>query len=169
MSKMFYIKNQVGFSLIEMMVVVVILGLIVLGLVTFFTGGAKSWVAGQSQLEAQREARQAMDQMVREIRKGKNIILGSDTTISVAIPEFRTDSGTIAAYNVTYDWSGNAWDPINRIVSSGTNILINNVQNLHFTYPNTSKVHIVLEIDVDRDSNPDITLNTDVNLRNFGL
>jgi len=169
MSKMFYIKNQVGLSLIEMMVVVVISGLIILGLVTFFTGGIKSWVTGQSQLEAQREARQAMDQMVREIRKGKNIILGSDTTISVAIPEFRTDSGTIAAYNVTYDWSGNTWDPINRIVSSGTNILINNVQKLHFTYPDTSIVHIVLEIDVDRDSSPDITLNSNVNLRNFGL
>jgi len=36
--------NKKGFSLIEMMVVVVILGLIVLGLVTFFTGGARSWV-----------------------------------------------------------------------------------------------------------------------------
>ena len=34
-----YKFNQKGFSLIEMMVVVIILGLIVLGLVTFFTGG----------------------------------------------------------------------------------------------------------------------------------
>ena len=69
----FFRKNQKGFSLIEMMVVVAILGLIVLGLVTFFTGGAKSWVAGQSQLEAQRNARQAMDRMGREI--GKVIVL----------------------------------------------------------------------------------------------
>ncbi len=35
MKKYFYTKNQRGFSLIEMMVVVVILGLITLGLVTF--------------------------------------------------------------------------------------------------------------------------------------
>ncbi|TET10695.1 MAG: prepilin-type N-terminal cleavage/methylation domain-containing protein, partial [Candidatus Atribacteria bacterium] len=59
-------KQQRGFILIELMVVVVILGLITLGLVTFFTGGTKSWVAGQSQLVAQRNARQAMDRMVRE-------------------------------------------------------------------------------------------------------
>ena len=44
--KKIILKNE-GFSLIEMMVVVCILGLIVLGLVTFFTGGARSWVAGQ--------------------------------------------------------------------------------------------------------------------------
>ena len=63
-------EEQRGFSLIEMMIVVGVLGLITLGLVTFFMGGTKSWVAGQSQLEAQRNARQAMDRMVREIREG---------------------------------------------------------------------------------------------------
>jgi len=52
-------NNLKGFSLIELMVVVVILSLIVLGLVTFFTGGARSWISGQSQLTAQRSARQA--------------------------------------------------------------------------------------------------------------
>ena len=28
---------------------------------------------------------------------------------------------------------------------------------------------MLLEVDVDDDGNPDITLNTDVNLRNYGL
>ena len=79
MKNIFYKQNQKGFSLIEMMVVVVILGVIVLALVTFFTGGTKSWVAGQSQLKAQREARQAIDQMVREIREGNEIMSNSDS------------------------------------------------------------------------------------------
>jgi len=47
--------------------------------------------------------------------------------------------------------------------------LINNVKTLNFTYPDESKVNIFLEVDVDGDSNPDITLDTDVNLRNYGL
>ena len=178
MIKIYYTKNKKGFSLIEMMVVVVILGLIVLGLVTFFTGGVKSWVAGQSQLTAQRNARQAMDRMVREIREGKNVKTGSDDdTIIVSIPNL----GSELAYDVTYDLSGTT---IVRIKGT-TNLLIDNVLTeggesifkyynsigTEVTSPdsNVSKVHINLKVDVDGDNNPDITLNTDVNLRNFGL
>ena len=164
-----------------MMVVVVILGLIVLGLVTFFTGGAKSWVAGQSQLEAQRNARQAMDRMVREIREGKEVKSGSGITITVAIPEFKTDTSTIPAYEVTYILS-------NTTIKRGTTPLIDNVlitgedifeyydsSGIKYDPPNSttlptiSKIHINLKVDVDKDSNPDVTLNTDVNLRNYGF
>jgi len=164
MIKIFYVKNQKGFSLIEMMVVVVILGLIVLGLVTFFTGGAKSWVAGQSQLEAQRNARQAIDRMVREIRHGNLMTSKLEYSISVSIPELNG-----SAYNVKYSWSGTPGGSINREVSGASNIVIDSVKTLKFTYPDESKVRILLEVDVDDDGNADITLNTDVNLRNFGL
>jgi len=174
--KIIKIKNQKGFSLIEMMVVVVILGLIVLGLVTFFTGGTKSWVAGQYQLTAQRNARQAMDRMVREIREASNIIANSTSSKVIFKTPWNTD-------NLDYSWSGKKWDPIFEDINS----LINNVQILTFNYFNSSnaeittlpiteadalkisKIQINLKVDVDKDSNPDITLNTDVNLRNFGL
>ena len=175
MTKIYNLKNQKGYSLIEMMVVVVILGLIVLGLVTFFTGGAKSWVAGQSQLTAQRNARQAIDIMVREIREGENVISGSDSdTIVVSIPAL----GSELAYDVTYSLSDTR-------IKRGTTPLIDNVltesgESLFKYYnsvgtevtspdSNVSKVHINLKVDVDKDSNPDVTLNTDVNLRNYGL
>lgn len=159
--KIMKIKNQKGFSLIEMMVVVVILGLIVLGLVTFFTGGTKSWVAGQSQLAAQRNARQAMDRMVREIREGSSFAIGSSNdsiTISY-LSSFVKDP-------VTYKLSGTI---IERKVNLTSSPMINNVKTLSFTSTDASKVHIILEVDVDDDDNPDITLNADVNLRNYGL
>jgi len=157
----FKLKNLNGFSLIEVMVVVVILGLIVLGLVTFFTGGARSWIAGQRQLEAQRNARQAIDRMVREIREGNSIASSSNTTsITINYPALFGKSA------VTYSFSGN-------IINRNAIPLINNVKTLNFSYPeapiDSSKVHILLEVDVDNDNNPDITLNTDVNLRNHGL
>jgi len=162
-----------------MMVVVVILGLIVLGLVTFFTGGAKSWVAGQSQLTAQRNARQAIDRMVREIREGKNVTSDSDgDTIVVSIPYFDTPDPD-DYYEVTYNLFNNT------TIKRGTTPLIDNVLTesgeslfkyynsvgTQVTYPdsNVSKIHINLKVDVDKDGNSDITLNTDVNLRNFGL
>jgi prepilin-type N-terminal cleavage/methylation domain-containing protein len=159
--KKIYIKKQKGFSLIEMMVVVCILGLIILGLVTFFTGGARSWISGQSQLEAQRNARQAMDIMVREIREGKSVSSGTPTSITVNIPALGSDP----AGSVTYTWAGTPGSPINR----EGNPLIDNVKTVSFLSTDPSKVHIILEVDVDADGNPDITLDTDVNLRNYGL
>ena len=166
------IKNKNGFSLIELMVVLAILGIIILGLVTFFTGGTKSWVAGQSQLEAQRNARQAMDRMVKEIREADYI---NSSSVSSQI-DFNTPFDGSISYSLSE--SGD--------LKRGFNLIINNVQSLAFTYfdnsdtavdlPLTvetaskiSKVHIDLKVDVDDDGNPDITLNTDVSLRNFGL
>jgi len=177
--KIFYIKNKSGFSLIEMMVVVVILGLIVLGLVTFFTGGAKSWVAGQSQLKAQREARQAIDRMVREIREGKNITNGSDISVTVRVPHFDVNGNIDSYNNIIYDLHDAT------TIRRNTIPLIDNVLKISgediFEYYDSSgieinppdstvsKIHINLKVDVDDDGNPDITLNSDVNLRNFGL
>jgi len=160
--KKIYINSKKGFSLIEMMVVVVILGLIVLGLVTFFTGGVRSWISGQSQLEAQRNARQAMDIMVREIREGESVSSGTATSVTVNIPAL----GSSSAYSVIYKLSGNI---IEREVNLVSSPLINNVKTLSFISTDPSKVHIILEVDVDADGNPDITLDTDINLRNYGL
>jgi len=173
-SKLLYNKQQRGFSLIELMVVVVILGIIVLGLVTFFTGGVKSWVAGQSQLEAQRNARQAMDRMVREIREADSI----NSSSTPYIISFHTPFNGNIIYNYN---SGDK--TIYRQKNGNSTILIADVLKFEVTYWNSSevektpssesdeisKVCIILEVDVDKDENSDITLNSDVSLRNFGL
>lgn len=171
-------EKQKGFSLIEMMVVVVILGLIVLGLVTFFTGGTKSWVAGQSQLKAQREARQAMDRMVREIREGNNIITGDDIIITVNIPNFDDKGNIIDNDTIVYRLDGTTMQrnnvPLIDNVLKEDDVAIFRYYNgsgieVNSPASNVSKIHINLKVDVDKDDNPDVTLNTDVNLRNYGL
>jgi prepilin-type N-terminal cleavage/methylation domain-containing protein len=73
LSNILCVNNKKGFSLIEMMVALGILSLVIIGLVTFFSGGTRAWVTGQYQLEAQRNARLSMDRMVREIREGTSI------------------------------------------------------------------------------------------------
>jgi len=158
-------KNKNGFTIIELMVVVVILSIIILGLVAIFSGGMRSWVSGESQLEAQRNARQAIDRMVRELRHAKSIVSCIDHSVEVYIPPLDGSAG----YQVKYSWSGVPHDPIIReIVSGGTNILIDNVLDLKFNNPKSSRINIVwLKIDVDHDEAADITLNTAINLRNF--
>jgi len=168
-----YKYNQKGFSLIEMMVVVVILGLIVLGLVTFFTGGARSWMSGQSQLEAQRNARQAMDIMVREIREGDSITSGSNaTSITVNYLTLGKSSVTYSLSSGTTTIKRDTTPLIDNVLLSGEDIFqYYNSNGVEVTSPDStiSKVHINLKVDVDDDDKPDISLNTDVNLRNYGL
>jgi len=159
------IKSSYGFSIIELMVVVVILSLITLGLVAIFSGGVRSWISGESQLKAQRNARQAMDYMVRELRLSERVIISQDHKIKVSIPAL---SGAGSGYLVTYRWSGTPHTPVWRQMHpKGDNILIDDVLNLDFTYPKSSGVNILLEIDVDHDNAVDISLTTAVNFRNF--
>jgi len=169
------IKTQKGMTIIELMVTMAILSVIILGLVVFFSGGVRAWITGQYQLEAQRNARQAMESMVREIRHGKTVDISSTSTSIV----FKTP------FNGSPDIRYHLNIGTGILYRNTTNPIIDDVLSLNFTYlDNTdnvilasdsefsnkvSKVHIKLQVDVDGDSNPDITLNSDIDLRNFDL
>jgi len=168
------IKTQKGMTLIELMVTLAVLSVIILGLVVFFSGGVRAWITGQYQLEAQRNARQAMESMLREIRHGK-IVENASESISIV---FKTPFNGSPDINYRLD-------TVTGILYKNTNPIIDDVLSLNFTYlDNTdnvidnsdsefsnkvSKIHIELQVDVDGDSNPDITLNSDIDLRNFDL
>lgn len=175
-----YSKNeQGGFTLIELMVVVAILSIIILGLITFFSGGTRSWIAGQSQLKAQREARQKMDMMVREIREGKEIVDGSGNYLIIKVPVFNSEGLPSSDKQVKYELVGttihkNDSSPLidNVLIESGDKIFkYYNSSGEELSSPDStvSKLHINLKIDVDNDNKPDINLNSDVELRNHGL
>jgi len=166
-----YTKNHRGFSLIELMVVVALISFIVLGLVTFFSGGARSWISGQSQLKAQREARMVMDSMVKEIREGKKVENGSyENGVTISYPAI------LGKENVTFELING------QILRNNVNIFIDNIPGggLTFDYfdneenpiadpTKASKLRINLQVDVDKDMHPDIIIETEVNLRNYGL
>lgn len=161
------IKSNMGFSLIELMVVVAILAFITLGLITIFSGGVRSYISGNAQLEAQRNARQAMDRMVRELRHATRVDKNkSDSShgrnVTVIIPTIDNEP----AYEVTYSWSGTKHATLYREVSGVKTPLIDNVLNLNFDFSKGSRIKIFLEVDFDKDLNPDISLNTSVTFRN---
>jgi prepilin-type N-terminal cleavage/methylation domain-containing protein len=169
-----YRKSCRGFSLIELMIVVTILSLMVLGLVTFFSGGARSWISGQNQLKAQREARVVMDSMVKEIREGKSVVAGSyENGVTITYP------AALGKEQVKFELVNGQ---ILRTVNEISNILIDNIPGggLTFDYfdneenpiadpTDASKLIINLQVDVDKDMHPDIVIETEVNLRNYGL
>ncbi len=84
------------------------------------------------------------------------------------IPDLNGTYGP-GGYHVTYYLDG---DSVKRKKEIGgvdrTNILIDDVLKLEF-FPESSRINILPEMDVDHDKQADISLNTEVNLRNFGL
>jgi len=158
-----HLKLSFGFSLIELMVVVAILALITLGLVALFSGGVRSYITGNAQLESQRNTRQAMDRMVRELRHGRRVSSWDTHSITVQIPEI----DGVAGYQVTYAWSGTQFDSLQRTVSGVTTPFVDDVLNLEFDNTKSNRINILLEVDVEQDGRADISLNTAVTLRNY--
>lgn len=163
------LNSSYGLTLIELMVVVAILALVTLGLVALFSGGVRSYITGDAQLKSQRDARQAMDRMVRELRHGRRAFLENEGySIRVQIPKIdNTDE-----YEVTYSWSGNPHDSMYQIIKNKdeqetTVLFIDNVLRLKFDMPKSSRINIELKVDAERDGIADISLNSAVNLRNF--
>ena len=115
-----------------------------------------------------------MESMVREIRHGEAVDASSTLTSIV----FKTPFN--GSPNINY-----RLDTVTGILYRNTNPIIDDVLSLNFTYLDNnnnviptsdsefsnkvSKTHLELQVDVDGDSNPDITLNSDIDLRNFDL
>ncbi len=66
-------EKQKGFTLIELMIVVALLGILGYGIVTFFTNTFRTWWQTSQQIDAQQKARIAMDEMTRFIRQAKPV------------------------------------------------------------------------------------------------
>lgn len=190
MFKKNYLKKCSGTTLIELMVVVAILSLVIIGLVSFFGGSTRSWISGQNQLQAQREARMALDRMVKEIRMGNYVLNNSIAEIEISYPNeltakeginikrisfYRDTAGVIKRKVIKEDYEENTTSLINHIPADGFVIKYLDSKGdevFHGDFSNVSQIsaiEITLKVDVDNNGNPDIILVTEVNLRNYGM
>ena len=76
-----------GFTLIELVLTLALLGLILACLYSFYLAGLKSWQRGIEQAELQQSARIAMDTMIRELQKAEQFSLhNGNSEIRFRIP-----------------------------------------------------------------------------------
>ena len=66
-------RSQRGFTLAELLVVIAILGLMLAGLVTVQMSGQTTYLIGAHRVEAQQNARVALELMVRELRSALSV------------------------------------------------------------------------------------------------
>lgn len=101
-------REEGGYSLIEMLVVMTILGVVVGGLVTMFSAGINAAADQNRRFQAQQDGRLALDKMRREIHAGCTIATPStyNTAVSSITVYFSTDNCVSGTHTVTYCTTG---------------------------------------------------------------
>lgn len=116
-------RNQRGFSLAELLVVMALTGLVLAGVFAIQQRGTSSYLMGASRVEVQQNARTALELMIRELRSAESVTtLASATDIT-----FVDVTGATVRYRLT-------GTTLNRTVAGVGGVLIGGVQSLTFTY-----------------------------------
>ena len=116
-------RDERGFSLAELLIVIAILGLMLAGLVTVQMQGQQAYLIGSHRVEAQQNGRVALELMVRELRSAQSMTAIPSATNMTFVDE--------NANTIQYQLSGSV---INRTTGGVTTPLIGGVVTLNLTY-----------------------------------
>ncbi len=99
-------KNDQGFTLIELVVTIVLFGILITPAFALFSSGLKSWTHGTEQIDVVQNMRFAMDRMTMEIRQAVDGSVQYDENekdkISFEIPKINDVGEFIEPVLVTY-------------------------------------------------------------------
>lgn len=110
-------RGEAGYSLIEMLTVLVIMGVVMGALTTLFVHASTAEVDMNNRFRAQQNARLALDKMRREIHCASTVTKGTATTpsgplaayyINVTLPSGCTTNTTGSALTVTWCTQGSS-------------------------------------------------------------
>jgi prepilin-type N-terminal cleavage/methylation domain-containing protein len=117
------VRNEHGFSLAELLVVMAVLGLMLAGLLAVQMQGQYSYLMGSSRVEAQQNGRVALEMMMRELRSAQSV-----TAIPSATNMTFVDENGVT---IQYQLSGTT---LNRVFAGTSTPLIGGVTSLTLTY-----------------------------------
>lgn len=129
-----------GFTLVELLVALAVVGLVVVATVGILQQGQQGYLIGVARLEAQQSARLALERMAREIRTAGFDPTGADfpaivnpAPTSLTIQKDLNSNGVIDATGetITYLLRGTT---LRRNAGGGAQPVIEGVQALAFTY-----------------------------------
>lgn len=101
------LAGESGYTLVELLVVMVILILVVSSLTTVFMSGSKAEARLNNRFQAQSNARVALDRMRREIHNACGVGTTATNLVQLAFPPNCPTGGSVTA-TVTYCTSGSA-------------------------------------------------------------
>ena len=91
------LRRERGYSLVEMLIVLSILGVVMAGLTTLFVQASNAELDMNNRFQAQLNARLALDKMRREVHCGSIATpAGSSSSVTITLPTYcKTGSGSI--------------------------------------------------------------------------
>lgn len=156
-----------GFTFVEGLISVLILGLLMGGIVMVLKTADMSWHSESGLLDLAQEARQAMDGMIREMRQGNSnyvIISNAGARIEFKIPTDITAEPVTYSDNIAYYLSGS--QIIREYPLGTTKVLANNISSLIFSQ-SADTVGIALTASKDvRERTFTFSLEEKIRLRN---
>lgn len=185
-----------GFTLIEFMIVVIIFLIMLAAVFNALATGRSSWQSGNAQVQAQEEARRAMDWMVRELLGAKLVSISEDkSTIKFKVTidediidttadddvldvndsvEWGANDGTNDRLNWTIGYSLSSGQILRKIFNSDDTeqtslkkVLANNVTAISFDPPSSViDIDITAQKDTIRERTMESSLHSQVRLRN---
>lgn len=132
--------KQKGFTLIETLIVVAVMGVVTAAVTTLFTQGFHYWSINRTQVELQRDVRALLDLMLREIKEAKTNSVEINSFNNSQPPCSKINFTTIDGREVSFYQKGKQIFVEN---SNGTTLLANNLRVLSFIYPDTSSPDII--------------------------
>jgi prepilin-type N-terminal cleavage/methylation domain-containing protein len=169
------LASEAGYTLTELLTVLVIMGFVLGGLTTMFSAGVRAELRANKELNAQQNARLALDKIRRELHCANAISSPNGTavaTITVTLPTACPGSDTSVTY-ATSSVAANRWE-LTRTGSSGTPTTVADylTSSTPFTYyvPATGtlgRLSVDIPVNVDpSDANTLWRLQDDIVLRN---
>ncbi|OGF55360.1 MAG: hypothetical protein A2452_02655 [Candidatus Firestonebacteria bacterium RIFOXYC2_FULL_39_67] len=126
-------KGKKGYTLVEVMMVVAVMGIVLSGTFGLLINFTRFWRVSQAKLDIQRDARRSLSLMNKKLRQAQQSTISIDQGTG-APPWSRisfTDNNGVA---ISYYQSG---DRLYQNVSGQLMILGENLKTLRFSYPNT--------------------------------
>lgn len=84
-------KRQKGFSLLEMLIVVIITSIVIIVATQLFAHTSRSFLLNTSQLEIDQYAGIAIEKLTRDLQEAKQIEILSDTHLKIFYPQVQDD------------------------------------------------------------------------------
>lgn len=133
-------RDERGFTLAELLIVLSVLALVLAAVVTIQQGALQAYVAGSNKTEVQQNARVALERMAREIRATQSgLTAPTGTSLTLVDPN--------TGLPVTYAFDVNS-HTLTRTTNDVTDIVIGGVQTLIFAYIADPVDGVVRRVDI---------------------